>query len=140
MKTTHEAATTRAIDDQQKIRDLVDTWLKASKNRDLPTMLDLLDDDVLFMVPGKEPFGKVEFAASNQKMKDIQIEAASDIKEIQVLGEWAWMRSFLNVSLKPAEGDASKLSGNILTILRKSPHGKWVIYRDANFVMPESGK
>ena len=60
--------------DELKIRDLVDTWLKASNEKDLETMLDLLADDVIFMVVGKEPFGKEAFAEMNKGMKDVQIE------------------------------------------------------------------
>jgi len=129
-----------ATNDEQAIREMVDTWLEASKRHDLTTLLGLLDDDVLFIVPGQEPFGKEEFAAGNGEMKDVRMEAAIDIKEIKVTGEWAWMRSFLKVSFTPTEGDTTKFSGHILTILRKTADGKWVIYRDANFVSPESAK
>ena len=48
--------------EEQAIRDLVKTWLAASEKGDLTTMLNLLADDVIFMVPGKEPFGKETFA------------------------------------------------------------------------------
>ena len=138
MKATQ--ATNVVQDDEQAIRQMVDTWLEASKKNDLTTLLGLLDDDVLFITPDKEPFGKEEFAAGNDAMKDVRMEAAIDIKEIKVIGEWAWMRSFLKVSFTPGEGDTTKLSGHILTILRKTADAKWVIHRDANFVRPESGK
>lgn len=131
-------AATNVAQDEQAIRKMVDTWLEASKRHDLATMLGLLDDDVLFLTPGKEPFGKKEFAASNNEMKDVQMEPAIDIKEVKVIGDWAWMRSFLNLTFKRGEGDTTKLSGPILTIWKKTADGKWVIYRDANFVMPES--
>ena len=140
MKATQAAATSVGQNEEQAIREMVDTWLEASKKHDLTTMLGLLDDDVLFIVPGQEPFGKEQFAAGNDEMKDVRMEAVIDIKEIKVIGEWAWMRSFLKVAFKPAEGDETKLSGHILTILRKTADGKWVIYRDANFVKPESAK
>lgn len=138
--TTHAAATNVSQGDEQAIREFIETWLEASKKHDLTTMLSLLDDDVLFIVPGKEPFGKKEFAATNQEMKDVSMEAAIDIKEIKVIGEWAWTRSFLKLTFKPLGGDTTKLSGHILTIFRKAAEGKWVIYRDANFVKPESAK
>ena len=140
MKAT-EATTTNVIqDDEKAIRELVDNWLEASKKHDVTTLLNLLDDDVLFIVPGREPFGKEEFAAGNDAMKDVKMEAVIDIKEVKVAGEWAWMRSFLKVSFKPVDGDTMRLSGHILTILRKTAAGKWVIHRDANFVMPESAE
>lgn len=126
--------------EEQAIREMVETWLEASKKQELTTLLGLLDDDVLFITPGKEPFGKEEFAAGHDEMKDVRMEAAIDIKEIKVTGEWAWMRSFLKVAFTPTGGDTTKLSGHILTILKKTADRKWVIYRDANFVKPESAK
>ena len=127
-----------AQDDEKEIRESVETWLAASKKGDLSTMLDLLADDVLFIVAGKEPFGKEAFAAANQQqMKDVEMEATIDIKEIEVAGEWAWMRSFLDLTFT-REGQASKHSGHILTIWQKNSAGRWVIKRDANFVKPES--
>jgi uncharacterized protein (TIGR02246 family) len=100
-------------------------------------MLDLLADDVLFIVAGKEPFGKEQFAAANQKqMKDVEMDATIDIKEIEVAGDWAWMRSFLHLTFT-REGKAARHSGHILTIWQKNSAGSWVIKRDANFVKPE---
>src|SRR6266496_6753735 len=90
--------------DQQAIRKLVDDWLAASEKGDLSTLLRLMADDVIFMVPGRQPFGKQEFVAGSEQMKDIKMESSSDIKEIKVLGDWAWMRHFLKVSFTPPEG------------------------------------
>jgi len=125
--------------DEEAIRKLVDNWLAASKKNDIDTMLDLLAEDVIFMVPGKEPFGKKEFAAVRQEMKDIKMEGKSDIQEVKVLGDWAWMRNFLRVTFTSPQRSTTVHSGYILTILRKNPDGNWVIARDANLLTPESG-
>ena len=125
-------------DDKQAIRESVDAWLAASKKGDLSTMLDLLADDVLFIVAGKEPFGKETLASVNQQqMKDVEMDATIDIKEIEVAGDWAWTRSFLNITFTHEES-AAKHSGHILTIWQKNFDGRWVIKRDANFVKPEN--
>jgi uncharacterized protein (TIGR02246 family) len=132
------AQTSRAQvnNDEQAIRELVDRWLDASKTRDLPTVLSLMADDVIFMFPGKEPFGKETFAADSEKMKDVRIEGTSEIQEIKVIGDWAWMRTHLTVRFTPANGEATESSGYTLTILRKKPDGNWVIARDANLLTP----
>ena len=122
--------------EEQAIRDLVDTWLAASEKGDLKTMLNLLADDVVFMVPGKEPFGKETFAQNYEQLKDTTMETTSDIQEIKILGEWAWMRNFLRVTFTPTRGESTEHSGYILTILRKSSDGRWIIARDANLLMP----
>jgi uncharacterized protein (TIGR02246 family) len=123
--------------DERAIRDLVDSWLAASKRGDLETLLSLMADDVIFMVPGREPFGKEEFTAANRSRKGILIEATNQIRELEVLGDWAWMRNYLKVTITPPNGKPAMHSGYTLTILRKNPDGKWVIARDANLLMPE---
>jgi len=44
--------------DEKAIRDLVATWLSATKAGDTAMVLSLMSDDVVFMVPGKEPFDR----------------------------------------------------------------------------------
>jgi uncharacterized protein (TIGR02246 family) len=124
--------------DEQAIHKLVDTWLSATKTSDLATVLGLMADDIIFMVPGKEPFGKEAFAANSKQMKDVRIEGISDIQELKVLGDWAWMRNRLKVTITPPNGKPTVRSGYTLTILRKNPNGAWVIARDANLLAPET--
>lgn len=132
-----QASKAQESNDERAIRELVNEWLVASEKGDLDTMLGLLADDVVFMVSNKEPFGKEAFAAANRQMKDSHIEAISDIKEIKVLGDWAWMRNHLQVTVTPPNGEATRLAGYVLTILRKTPDG-WVIARDANLLTPQT--
>ncbi len=124
--------------DEQEIRELVDKWMSASENGHTETVLGLMSDDVIFMVPGKEPFGKEAFAASSNVMKDVHIEGKSEIREIKVLGDWAWMRNHLKVTITPPNGTPATRSGYTLTILRRNNNGQWVIVRDANLLTPES--
>ena len=121
--------------DDQAIRELVSTWLDACKRGDLDTVLDLMEDDVVFIVPGQEPFGK---DAWRKRMNSIRVEGRSEIQEIKVSGEWAWMRQRLRVTVALPNGTPRVLSGYTLAILHKRPGGKWVLARDANLVMPES--
>jgi uncharacterized protein (TIGR02246 family) len=121
-------------DDERAIRGLVATWMAASQAGDVDTVLGLMADDVVFMVPGREPFGKAEFAASAQAMKGVRFEGASDIHEIKVLGDWAYLRNYLSVTVTPPGGSPMRRAGYTLTILRKGPNGKWLLARDANLV------
>jgi uncharacterized protein (TIGR02246 family) len=45
------------IEDERAIRELVDTWLAASKAGEVSKVLCLMSDDVVFMVPGQKPLG-----------------------------------------------------------------------------------
>ena len=55
-------------DDERAIRDLIETWMSATKAGDAATVLGLMSDDVVFMAPGAEPFGKESFAAALEGM------------------------------------------------------------------------
>lgn len=125
--------------DEQAIRAAVNTWLEASKKGDSNTLLSLLADDVIFITPGREPFGKEAFRGHDDEMKNVEMAANIDIKEIEVAGDWAWMRSYLEVTFTSADGKATPHAGHILTIFEKQPHG-WVIKRDANFVQPQNAE
>jgi uncharacterized protein (TIGR02246 family) len=125
-------------DDERAIRDLIDTWMAASRAGDTQTVLGLMTDDVVFMVPGRDPFGKQEFAAMSQGMKDVRVEGSSEIRELRVLGDWAYLRSYLQVSVTPAGGNSVKRAGYTLTILRKQPDGRWLLARDANLLTPQT--
>jgi len=120
--------------DEQAIRDCVELWLAASTQHDLDTVLSMMADDVVFMVPGQEPFGKEKFTANSQQMSNIKLEGKSDILELEVLGDRAWMRSHLEIRITPPDGKIIEKSGYVLTIFRKSPDGQWLIARDANLL------
>ena len=124
--------------DEQAIRKLVDTWLSASKTGDFATVLGLMADDVIFMVPGREPFGKEAFAAMTKEMKDARMEGTSEIQELKILGDWAWMRSRLKVAITLPNGRVVRRSGYALTILYKNADGAWLIARDANLETAET--
>jgi uncharacterized protein (TIGR02246 family) len=124
--------------DEQAIRDLLDNWMAASKAGDTATVLNLMADDVVFMTPGLDPFGKQTFAANSEKMKGVRIDGTSEIKELKVLGDWAWMRTKLRVTITPPGGNPMVRSGYTLTILRKESDGRWVLARDANLLSPET--
>jgi uncharacterized protein (TIGR02246 family) len=120
--------------DERAIRELVDTWMKASRVGDTETVLSLMSHDVVFMVPGREPFGKQTFAANSRSMDGVRLEGTADIRELKVLGDWAWLRNFLEITITPPGGAPVRRSGFTLTILRKEPDGRWVLARDANLV------
>lgn len=121
-------------DDEQALRELVANWLSASKKGDLETVLTMMADDVVFMVPGAEPFGKEAFVTHFKETEGSEIGGRSDIKEIKVLGDWAWMRNHLEVTITPPDGSSMHRSGYVLTIFRREPDGRWVIARDANLL------
>ena len=74
--------------DEQAIRQLVATWLGASKAGDTEKVLSLMADDVVFLMPGQPPMrGKAAFAAGQSGLQQFQIVSTSEIQEIKVFGE-----------------------------------------------------
>jgi Ketosteroid isomerase homolog len=71
---SRQSKVTDASSDEQAIRELIGRWMIASEKGDLPTMRNLLADDVIFMVPNKEPFGKQAFSQSYEQMKGTKIK------------------------------------------------------------------
>ena len=109
--------------DEQQIRDLVARWMAATKAGDAATVLSLMTDDVVFLVVGQPPFGKEKFAELQQGPAGAprpQIDGRSEIQEIQVFGDWAFMRTRLNVEMTPPNGQTVRRSGHTLSVLRKS--------------------
>jgi uncharacterized protein (TIGR02246 family) len=125
-------------DDEKAIRALVETWMAASRSGDRETVLSLMADDVVFMVPGRQPFGKEAFASQSEEMKGVAIEGRADIRELKVLGDWAYLRNHLEVTMTPPGGQPVRRSGYTLTILRKQ-NGRWLLSRDANLLTEKSG-
>ena len=121
-------------DDEGAIRELVETWIAASKRGDTAAVLELMTDDVLFMVCGREPFGKEEFRANSESMRGLTMDGRAEIQEIEVFGERAWIRNHIDLTLTPAEGEPLHRSGYTLTVLRKGDDGRWRLFRDANLV------
>jgi uncharacterized protein (TIGR02246 family) len=125
--------------DEEQIRQLVATWMSATKAGEIDKVLELMTDDVVFLVPGKQ-FGKQEFVRGmqSQATAGIQFEGESEIEEIQILGDTAFMISHLTVKVRqPASSAMVVRSGHTLSVFRKE-NGAWRLARDANLLAIES--
>lgn len=124
--------------DEQAIRELIATWMAATKTGDLETVLSLMADDAIFLVAGQPPMiGKSSYAAAARPKPNQpppQIDGTSEIQEIKVVGDWAFAWTKLKVVMTPAGGPASiTRAGYTLTIFNKQ-NGRWVLARDANLL------
>ena len=123
-------------DDERQIRQLVQTWMAATRAGDADTVLELIAEDAVFLVAGRPPMRKPEFAAAAraQSSAGTRIDGRSEIQEIQVAGDWAFLWSRLTVVATPPDGaPPMERSGHTLTVLRKDS-GRWKLARDANLL------
>ena len=120
--------------DEIAIRQLVDTWMSASKHADVETLMDLMTNDVLFIVPGREPFGKAEFRAASEAMRHVALDGRAEICELHIFEQWAWLRNHIEIEISEPGSAPMRRRGFTLTILRKEADGRWRVSRDANLV------
>jgi uncharacterized protein (TIGR02246 family) len=120
-------------EEERAIRELVATWMRASASGDVDTVLSLMADDVIFMVPGREPFGKDAFRTASEAMKNSRLTGSSDIREVNVLGDWACIRNYIEITIASREGGVMRRKGYTLSI-RKRSDGKWLLWRDAHLL------
>lgn len=124
--------------DEQEIRQLVSTWMAASKAGDVETVLSLMSDDVVFLVAGRPVMRKDDFAAAARAQAGCdapQFDGNSEIQEIRILGDWAFLWTKLTVTVTPPGGASMVRAGHTLSILKKEG-GRWVLIRDANMLAP----
>ena len=125
--------------DEEQIRTLVQTWQSATKSGDLDVVLGLMAEDVVFLVPGRPPMSKLEFAELFQVPAGSprpEFQSSSEIQEVQVSGDMAYLWTKLAVTITPpGASQPVKRAGHTLTVLRRVG-GKWLLARDANLLSP----
>jgi uncharacterized protein (TIGR02246 family) len=124
--------------DEQAIRQLIETWLQATREGNVDAVLDLMTEDVVFLVPGQAPMtGRQAFAdALRSVLGKHAVESTSEIDEIAVFGDVAYCRSRLEVTVRRKHDNLPTLrKGHTLSILRRCEDGKWRLARDANMVV-----
>jgi len=130
--------------------------LRASADGDLGWILDFMAEDVVFLLPGQPPMrGRDAVAATfRSTIGKVRIEAKPDIQEIHIAGDYAFCWNQLSVTITPtAGGPPDRLSvfssecladvekaiteqraGPVLSIFRREPDGRWVLFRDAQML------
>ena len=125
--------------DEAAIRSLISTWMAATRAGDTATVLDLMTEDVVFLTPGQPPMDKAGFAAAARAQAGSAarptFDGHSEIREIRVLGDWAWMWTDLTVVVRIPGAPERKRSGHTLSVLHKQ-NGRWRLARDANMLAP----
>ncbi len=123
--------------DKEQIRKVIETWIRASEAGDLDTVLGLMAEDVVFLLPGRPPMrGREAFAAASRASAGtMRIEGKPEIQEIHIAVDYAFCWNYLSIKATPlAGGESMERAGNILSVFRREPDGRWVLFRDANLL------
>jgi len=125
--------------DERAIRDVVERWHRATEAGDVDAVLDLMVEDVVFLVAGHAPMrGRGAFKQGLRTLLAThRIESSGNVREVVASGDLAYCWTELDVSIRPrAGGEAVMRSGSALTILRRQADGAWRVVRDANLLPP----
>jgi uncharacterized protein (TIGR02246 family) len=96
--------------DEREIRELVTAWMEHTKAGRHDAVLELMTDDAVFLQPGRAPMiGKAAFAeslksASSAPKGAVAFDGKSEIREVRVMGEWAFIWTHLILTIR-APGD-----------------------------------
>jgi uncharacterized protein (TIGR02246 family) len=125
--------------DEAAIRDAIGSWLRATREGDVATVLDLMTPDVVFLVTGQPAMqGRDAFEKSLRSVLATHaIESSSEIEEVVVAGQsdFAYSRTRLSVTITSKHGNLPMArTGTTLSIWRKCDDGKWRLSRDANLL------
>lgn len=125
--------------DEQKIRELIATWMEATKANDLPRVLALMSEDVVFLTPGRPPMqGRAAYETAAKTMPvGVSFDGKSEVQEIRVAGDFAWCWTKLSVAVNMPGKPPSRRSGHTLSVLQKYPDGRWLLIRDANLLVSD---
>jgi uncharacterized protein (TIGR02246 family) len=129
---------TTIAQDEQQIRDLVSQWMEASRKGDVATVLSLITDDVVFLLPDRPPMRRDEFAAQATAQAGLagpRIDGNADIQEVRVAGDWAFAWTRLSITVTPPDGATLHRAGHTLSVFRRDG-GRWKLARDANLLTP----
>lgn len=121
---------------EQLIRATHDRWIAAVNAGDLPTLLALATDDVVFLNPGQPPLNKGEFEAHFKSATgQARVQCTSELDEVVVERSMAYTRSHDTVSVTLADShETNTFTGDRMTIYRQQADGRWLLARDIHTV------
>jgi uncharacterized protein (TIGR02246 family) len=122
---------------EQQIREVISTWMQATTAGDLEQVLDLMAEDVVFLLCDQPPMrGRDAFAAGfRAALQRVRIEGQSDIQEIRITGDHAYVWNHLTLTITPLQGGPSKRrAGPTLSVFQRKSDGRWRLIRDANLL------
>lgn len=122
--------------DEKSVRELIARWHRATAIGDVPTILNLIARDAIFLVAGRPPIqGRDAFEAGlRELLRTHRIDSTGNVQEVMVSGELAYALTALKVNLTPlAGGDTLTRSGAAMSLFKRCDGG-WVLVRDANLL------
>ena len=116
---------------EASIRQLpIEKWCEAEAARDLDAKMSLFTSDVVWIEPGKPILvGQDDVRTMHEAAwKDTQWQCTGTVDEVQVLGEWGFVRGTFSGKFTPSDGPTTSSSGRFINVVRQEG-GHWKIAR-----------
>ena len=127
-------------EDERQLRRLIAVWMQSMEEGDVDTVLSLISNDAVFLMPGQAPMKKTDFAETQHAIVHLKFSIDYDIQDLAVSGDLAYCWNHLSVEIDLMEqGETLQRAGNVLSVFRKED-GKWRMLRDANLLMELGGE
>jgi uncharacterized protein (TIGR02246 family) len=113
------------------IRQLpIEKWCAAEAAQDLDAKMNLFTSDIVFLVPGAKPVvGKDDVRAFHKAdWKKARWRCTGTVDEVQVLGEWGFVRGTFSGDSTASDGTKTHSSGRFINVVRQDSGG-WKIAR-----------
>ena len=126
--------------DEDRIIDVLRTWRQATASGEVSALLPLMAEDVVFLAAGQPALrGRDAFASHiGAALTNVRLDPAGELKEVGVVGDFAYCWNDVVLRVIPRDSATEwRLMGPDLTILRREPDGRWLIFRAASMLTPE---
>jgi len=124
-----EAAEEPAVNveaDVEAIKGLEDEAMKAFNEGDLERYLSLLTDDVVWMAHTQPTVIGKEAVKDWVRFDLYTYEVTITVEEVQVLGDWAFMRDiWIGTETQKESGEKFEFNNKGLYLVRRQPDGIW---------------
>ena len=140
---THSAKPKETGDeaDRNAILALVENYHRATRAKDVDTILELVAEDVVFLPSSSPPIkGREEVEKMYRAFFPVyrEIKQEADIEELQVAGDWAFLWGTDQLRLMPESGETEiQMKGKGLSILKRQSDGPWRFWRGINNMTPQ---
>jgi uncharacterized protein (TIGR02246 family) len=125
---------------EDRIREVLQRWRRATADGNVAQLLPLMAEDVVFLSAGQPALrGRDAFEAHlRAALTAVHLKPTAELQEIAVAGNFAYCWNDVALEVTP-RGAASgfRLVGADLTILRREPDGRRVVFRAASMLVPE---
>ena len=124
-----DPAAASAAREEESVRQALRAFTDAVSREDYAAVLERVTDDAVFWTADAPAIqGKEALRAAYAGLAPYRVRQEFEIEELQVCGEWAFVRGYESFTLDPKDGKSPRLEikrRRAISILRRQPDGTW---------------